>query len=263
MIISDATSIYYGEDQIYKVYLGESLVWGLNYITSQNNLTSGGYAVGSAVDKTTGTGNYTTSSSYLPGTTDFTANRKYWPDWGDDIFDGWGFFYIYDYSSSSYLAINMSDMEEADGVISQDQFILNGRTFTVNYGYPVQGIFKIDISVDDRDANFAFGMDGNLGSNGSTVNSNLAKDYTLDGESFKLHYNYNYQGTRLSEKFYTYFVPYEKDNNKTSRPFNRYLYNVDYLSIHSTPIKKGLTVYIAKHQEVSDWIINDLQLEII
>jgi len=260
MLISDATRIYYGDTEVYKAYLGDNLVWGQEYITSQGNVTSGGYTVGASVDKATGTGVWETAAQYLPGTNSFEASRKYWPDWGDDIFDGWGFFYIYDEDSNSYIAANMESMQEADGVISQDQFILNGRTFTVEYGYPVQGIFKIDISVDDKDKNFVFGMDGNLGSNGSTVNSNLAANYTIGGEDFKLHYNYNYQGTRISEKFYTYFVPYERSKNKTTRPFTKYLYSIDYLSIHSAPVRAGLTIYISKHNQISDWIINDLQL---
>jgi hypothetical protein len=263
MLISDATAIYLGDTPVYKAYLGEDLVWGVEYLTSQNNTTSGGFTTGTVVDKTTATASVTTSSAYLPGTNNFSANRKYWTDWGNDIFDGWGLFYLYDPAQNNYVATNFSNMEQADGVISTDQFIFNGNTYSVDYGYPVQGIFKIDISVDNKDAEFAFGFDGNLGSNGSTVNSNLSQDYTLGGKNFKLHYNYNYQGTNPSENFYTYFVPYEQSKNKATRPFTRYVYSTDSLSIHSASVKVGLTIYIAKQANVKDWIINDLQLGVV
>lgn len=263
MLIGNASSIYYGDIPLYKAYLGENLVWGKEFITSRNILNSSGYIVGNAVDKRVANAPVTTDSAYLPGPTDFYANRLYWPDWGNDIFDGWGLFYLYDISQDEYIPLNFSSMEESDGVISTDEFIINGKTFNIDYGYPVQGIFKIDISCEDKEFDFVFGMDGNLGSNGSTVNSNLAQEYTLEGESFKLHYNYNYQATNQSENFYTYFVPYEKGKNKDIRSFTKHLYSIDSLSIYSKPVKAGLTVYVAKQANVKEWVLNDLQLGVI
>lgn len=262
MLISDARAVYYGNTDIYRVYLGDTIVWGLSYITSNNNLGDQGLTVGTVVNKQTAQTQKKTLAQYLPGTTDFDAVRKYWTDWGDDIFDSWGFFYLYDPQQNNYLALNMTDMEQPDGVISEDQFLFNGRTFTVNYGYPAQGIFKIDITVDDRNSDFVFGMDGNLGSDGSTINNILAADYTLNGQDFKLHYNYNYQGTNPTEKFYTYVVPYEPQKNKTTRSYTRYLYSTDNLSIHSVPVKRGVTVYISKQADVKNWVINDLNLDL-
>lgn len=259
MLISDATAIYYGDTPIYKAYLGENLVWGKTYITSKNNLSDGGYTVGTSVNKTTATANKTTLSIHAPGPS-FTLSRKYWTDWGDDIFDGWGFFYLYDPAYNNYLALNMANMQEADGVISQDQFIFNGKTYTVKYGYPVQGIFKIDVKADNHTDDFVIGFDGNLGSNGSTINSILSQSYTLEGQSFKLYYNYNIQSTVPAEKFYTYFVPREADQNKNVTSYTRILYDIDNLSLYSVPVKSGITVYVAKQTDVKNWVINDLQL---
>lgn len=262
MLISDAQAVYYGDTDIYKVYLGDTVVWGISYLTSENNTTDGGYTIGTSVNKATATTQKKTLAAYLPGNADFDAVRKYWTDWGDDIFDSWGFFYIYDPEQNNYLALNMPDMEENDGVISEDDFIFNGRTFTVKYGYPVQGIFKIDISVDDRSKDFQFGFDGNLGSDGTTINSVLSQEYTIDGQDYNLYYNYNYQGANPPEKFYTYFVPYELSKNKDSRTYTRHLYSTDNLAMYSVPVRRGLTVYIAKQADVKDWVINDLQVGI-
>jgi hypothetical protein len=263
MLISDATAINYGTLPLYRAYLGSNLVWGLTDLRSVNNITPDGFSVGTVVNKTFDTANKKTLALYLPGNNDFEAPRSYWPDWGDDIFDSWGFFYLYDVVANNYRAIVLTGMDSADGVQNTATFSLNGITYTVKFGYPVQGIFKFDVSSSDPSRSFVFGFDGNLGSNGTTINSNLAADYSVDGESFKLHYNYNYQGALPSENFYTYFVPYEKSKNKTTRSFTRYLYGVDNLSIHSVPVKRGVTIYIAKQQDTKDWIVNDLELTLV
>lgn len=260
MLISDATAIFYGDTPVYKAYLGEDIVWGIEYLQSENITTAGAFSVGTPVDKTFSTSNKKTLAAYLPGDTDFQASRTYWPDWGDDIFDSWGFFYIYDVVANNYRAAVLPNMDSADGVQNTATFFLNGITYIVKFGYPVQGIFKFDVTSSDRTRDFVFGFDGNLGSNGTTINSNLLQNYTLGGENFTLHYNYNYQGAVPSENFYTYVVPYERSKNKSTRSFTRYLYGIDNLAIYSTAVKRGVTIYIAKQNDVRDWIINDLQI---
>jgi hypothetical protein len=260
MLISDATAIFYGNTAIYKAYLGEDVVWGIEYLKSQNITAAGEFTVGTSVDKTFSTANKKTLAAYLPGNTDFEAPRSYWTDWGDDIFDAWGFFYIYDVVSNNYRAVVLTGMDSADGVQNTQTFSLNGITYTVKFGYPVQGIFKFDITSSDRNREFVIGFDGNLGSNGTTLNSNLLQSYTIDDESFSLHYNYNRQGSLPSENFYTYFVPYERLKNKSTRSFQRYLYGVDNLALHSVALKRGVTIYISKQNDSINWIINDLEI---
>ena len=260
MLISDALAINYGTTAITKVYLGDNLVWGTKYLTSENKTTAGAFTIGNTVDKTFTTANRKSLAAYIPGNFDFEAVRSYWPDWGDDIFDGWGFFYIYDVIANNFRAVVLPNMNSADGVQNTATFSLNSVTYTINYGYPVQGIFKIEVISSDRSREFIFGLDGNLGSNSTTINSNLAQDFSIGGQSYKLHYNYNYQGAVPTEKFYTYFVPYELSKNKETRSFTRYLYNVDNLSIYSAEVRRGITVYIAKQVDVRDWIIDDLQI---
>lgn len=260
MLILDATAIYYGNTSMYKAYLGDNVVWSIEYLRSENNTTAGEFSVGTVVDKTFTAANKKTLAAHLPGNTDFQASRSYWTDWGDDIFDSWGFFYIYDVVANNYRALVLTGMDSADGVQNTQTFSLNGITYTVKFGYPVQGIFKFDITSSDRNREFVFGLDGNLGSNGTTINSNLLQNYTLSGQDFSLHYNYNFQGSLPSENFYTYFVPYERSKNKNTRPFTRYLYGTDNLAIHSVALKKGVTVYISKQNDSRNWIINDLEI---
>lgn len=262
MLIGDATAVYYDGINISRVYAGSKLVFGQrNFLTSRNVTSAAGYTVGDPVDKTTSTANYKTLANYLPGDNDYTATRRYWTDWGDDIFDSWGMFYLYDPQLDAYNTVNLPFMEESDGVISTATITaFGGRVFTIKYGYPVQGIFKFDISVNDNSKTFIFGMDGNLGSNGSTFNQAKSQAYTLGGENLILHYNYNVQQTIPTEVFYTYVVPYETSQNKSTLSYFRYIYNTDNLSLYTRPVTKGVTVYVAKHNDVKDWVINDLQL---
>jgi hypothetical protein len=264
MLIANSESIYYGNIEIEKAILNEEIVWGKIYLRSKNILSPDGFTVGTPVTKDGLASNKTTRAINLPGTLDFTAVRSYWSDWGDDIFDGWGFFYLYDPEFNNYSAIvlNDSNFNAADGIISTQTFTLNSRTFTVKYGYPVQGIFKFDISVNDN-KNFQFGFDGNLGSNGSTSNNLLSYDYSIGSESFRLHYNYNVQTNLPTEKFYTYVVPYNKNQNKLASTYTRRLYDIDNLALYTVPVKKGVTIYVAKQNDVRDWVVNDLELRFL
>lgn len=262
MLIANSQAIYYGSTEIEKAILDNEIVWGKLYLTSRNNLTADGFSTGTSVTKDGTSTNYTTRAPNLPGSTDMiSVARSYWQDWGDDIFDSWGFFYLYDPEFGNYrgIVLNETNFNAADGVISTQTFTFNSRVFTFKYGYPVQGIFKFDISVNDN-KDFQFGFDGNLGSNGFTVNNLLAHDYTIGNETFRLHYNNNFQSNLPSERFYTYFVPYNKSQNKTASPYVRRLYNVDNLALYTVPVKKGVTVYISKQVDTRDWVINDLQL---
>lgn len=259
MLIDNAESIYYGTQVISKAYYDNEIVWGKNYLTSKNNNTVDGYTVGGVIDKSNDTANWETQGAYLPSVGDFRAVRRYWNSWGDDIFNAWGFPYVYDPAANNYRALSLNSLSSADGTFNNEAFTFNSRSFNVDYGYPVQGIFKIDISTLDT-LPFQLGFDGNLGSNGTTINNLLQHNYTLGGESLTLHYNYNYQGANPSEKFYTYVVPYEINRNKSTRSYIRHLYNVDYLSIYSVPLSAGVTVYLSKQADVKDWIINDLQV---
>jgi hypothetical protein len=262
MLIANAEAIYYGSTEIEKAILDNEIVWGKLYLRSRNVLTAEGFPTGSTITKDGASAIRTTRAANLPGNTDMiNVARSYWADWGNDIFDTWGFFYLYDPEFQNYrgIVLNDTNFNAADGTISTQTFTLNSRTFTVKYGYPVQGIFKFDISVNDN-KDFQFGFDGNLGSNGSTVNNVLAYDYTIGSQSFRLHYNNNYQGTLPSESFYTYVVPYDKNQNKLSSTYVRRVYDIDNLALYSVPVKKGVTVYLSKQVDVREWVVNDLEL---
>lgn len=262
MLIDAARRIFLGTTEVFRVYLGEILVWikPESVLKSTGSTSSGGLTVGAPnmKDMTMTTSPYFTDAAYLPGSTDLDSRRTYWADWGGDIFDGWGFFYIYNPSTGNFLSPLLTDVNNADGYIAEETFTLDGRTFTIRHGYPVTGIYKMDVSVDDYDP-FVFGTDGQMGSNSGTQNQDRTYAYSIGSEDLTLYYNYNVQITNPLEAFYSYWVPYQVSAN-SSKTYTDYNYLTDYLAIHSKEVNYGITVYMAKQNDVKQWVVSDLDI---
>ena len=199
-----------------------------------------------------------------PGTTaPPLVTSQYWLDWANDIFDGWGYFYLYNPATDAYYSPILSPVNAADGTITTQTFTAFGRTFTIKHGYPVQGIFKFDISVNDSNT-FQFGAYGDMGSDTGTANTNLTQAYTLNGSNYTLYYNRNIQVS--PEVFYSYVVPYETDKNNTitytklSSGPGIHGGSLEVLSLYTVPVKYGVTVYFGKTNDIKNWVINDLQI---
>lgn len=229
------------------------------YVRSKNNITADVFQVGDAITKDMQlSSSFNYSSLGTPNSTSFNLSSSYWIDWGGDIFDQWGFFYLYDPQSNNYLGLQFTQRNLADGVISTESFTFNGRNFTIKHGYPVQGIYKFDISVND-DLFFVFGEAGNMGSDTDTSNTNLTQSYTLSGLNLTLYYNFNTQTSNPIESLYSYFIPYLPVHN-TTKTYSDSLVGSDNLYLYSNQVKKGLTIYHSKRYDVKNWIVNDLKL---
>jgi hypothetical protein len=262
MLIENARRIFFGTTEINKVYLGDSVVWNkpIPVLKSIGNTSSLGFTVGASnmKDMTMTSTKYFTSAAYIPGATSLDTRRTYWADWGGDIFDGWGFFYIYNPATGNFLSPLLTDVNKENGYIATETFTLDGRTFTIRHGYPVTGIYKFDISVNDTDP-FVFGTDGEMGSNGGTVNEDRTYQYSVDDNDLTLFYNYNVQITNPLEAFYNYWIPYVVSEG-TTKTYTDYVYDTDYLAIHSKQVTRGITVYMSKQNDVKQWIANDLAI---
>lgn len=259
MLIDDAKRIFFGSTELERAYLGSTLVWQKPplLLKSSNTLTASGFTVGGAVTRDMSSMTKSTPDSRYAGTGTLTSTRSYWEDWRDDVFDQWGFFYIYDPATNTSLSPVLENINQANGIIATEIFTHNSRTFTIKHGYAVEGIYKIDVSVNDK-LPFAFGTDGNIGSDLQTINTNLEYGFTKGDSILKLHYNRNAQSGSSTEIFYTYMIPYEANLNQNVRPFvvSRV---ADDLAIYSNPIRYGITMYVSKINDVKEWIVNDLQ----
>jgi hypothetical protein len=272
LTLSKTTSVF-GSMGLSQV--GQITTSSVFYLVSNNYTSSFGFTTGASITKDMNSSSSLVSvptqilGDYIyPGPTiPPTSSLQRWSDWQGDIFDGWGFFYLYDVSSSQYYIPTMNPVNQSDGVIiTQSYSAFGNRTFTIKHGYPVQGVFKFDISVND-DKEFIFGAYGDMGTDTATQNTNLSSSYSVSGENFTLYYNRNLQTGTSTEIFYTYVIPYETDKNKSIITFTKNNAGpginsggLEVYSFYSKNVKNGLLVYFSKTNDVKNWIVNDLKL---
>jgi hypothetical protein len=251
-----------------------------SYLFSKNNTTSGGFPVGGPVDKDMDNQDYDREFNpqsyypqFFPGMAPFTDGNivagdkpsgdrllsSYWEDWDDDMFDGWGYFYLYDIEQGKYYFPLISPQNQADGQIFTQTFNAFGRIFTIKQGYPVQGIFKFDISVNDSKP-FKFGAYGNMGYDASGNSQNLTYPYSLSSTNLTLYYAKQEQIGKPIETLYSYFIP-KKVSENNNQTYNLYPSNPignTNNSLMSKVVTNGLIVYFAKTNDVKEWVVNDL-----
>ncbi len=190
-----------------------------------------------------------------------SSPASYWDDWGNDLFDGYGFFYIFDPNSNSYQFLVFNTINQEDGVMATQTFnAFEGRTFVVTHGFCALGIYRFEIRCTSDSNAFIFGMYGDMGSDESTINTNVDGTIAVGGVNYSITYNRNIEEGDLIERMFTYFVPFEP-SEFTSNP-KAYTDNLDgdELYLHSSQVTNGLTVYISKKNDVRTFVQADLQL---
>jgi len=248
------------------------------FINSKNNTTAGGFTIGAAVTKDMLNANYITEfipfnrqPDFFPNMSEFVDSNivvgdknpsdrliaSYWNSLGDDVFNNWGFFYLYDVTSEKYYFPLFVPQNASDGVVTTQTFNVFGRTFTIKHGWTVQGIFKLDISVQDT-LPFRFGTYGNMGSDLNEDIENLTHSYTSGGRNVSLYYQRHSQTARPIETLYSYWIPKNASDN-TAITYDFYN-DGDDNSMMSKQITNGVIVYFSKTNDVKEWVANDLQL---
>jgi hypothetical protein len=153
----------------------------------------------------------------------------------------------------------ISPQNQDDGVFASQTFNAFNRTFTITHGYPVQGIFKFDISVNDNKP-FKFGAYGNMGSDGTQLISNLTYPYKKISHNLTLFYVKQQEQYSEEEIIYSYFIPKQVSENNI-QTYNLYQEesNSDN-SLMSKEVTKGLIVYFSKTNDVKEWIARDIPI---
>jgi hypothetical protein len=191
-----------------------------------------------------------------------------WRDLGNDVFDSWGFFYLYDVNSGKYYFPIINPQNQGNGVFNTQTFNVFERTFTITHGWAAQGIFKFDISVADE-LPFRFGGYGNMGSDGNYTTADLTQNYTINEQNLTLYYHKDKENNDNIEQLYTYWIPKNISENLVQTYYNIYgiregfegeiIEVEDLMSMMSKNVTTGLIVYFAKSNDVKDWVINDLR----
>jgi hypothetical protein len=244
------------------------------YIYSKNNITDGGFTIGNNVNKDMENAVYTAEfdpndyPQFFPDMAPFieenivsgdkgesTLEASYWNDLGNDVFDDWGYFYLYDVNSGKYYFPLINPQNDDDGAFAIQTFNAFGRTFTIKHGWAVQGIFKFDISVSDN-LPFKFGAYGNMGWDSNKFTESLTQNYSIGGQNLILYYHHDKQTNKDVEQLYSYWIP-KKITENSAQTYNVYQDDDD-TSMLSNTVTNGLIVYFAKTNDVKDWVINDL-----
>jgi hypothetical protein len=250
--------------------------------SKDNNTIGGEFTVGNEVVKDMANARYTFDldpnnyPQFFPGMAPFIeANivagdkgedrlqASYWDDLGDDVFDDWGFFYLYDVRSGKYYFPLINPQNGDDGVINTQTFNAFGRTFTIKHGWVVQGIFKFDILAADG-LPFRFGAYGNIDRN--YVAESLTQNYSIGDQNLTLHYyDYNVPNEDSGERLYSYWIP-TKISENSAQTYDVYYgeagenTRTDDMGMLSKEVTSGLIVYFAKTNDVKEWVINDLAI---
>ena len=183
-----------------------------------------------------------------------------WSDWGSDVFDSYGNFFFYDVLSEQYYFPLISPQNQPNGQLFNQTFNVFDKTFSMIQGFPVRGIFKFDISVNDPNYLFRFGMYGNFGSDSNSAANILTYPYSLNGKQLTLYYLYHRDKTKDTESVYIYFIPKLVSQNNSQTFFAEDILeeNSDENLSVSVPVSYGVIVYISRGNDVRDWVINDL-----
>jgi len=214
---------------------------------------------------------YDYQEDFFPGMADFIDENilagdkdegdrliaSFWDDLGNDVFDDWGYFYLYDVTTGKYYFPLLSPQNEDNGILTTQTFNVFGRTFTVEHGWSAQGIFKLDISVADS-LPFRFGAYGNMGSDANRFTADYTETYTINNTSRTLYYRLDEQEGDDTEILFTYFIPKNQADN-ASQPYNVY-YIDDNMSMVTNPLTTGITIYFAKKTDVKVWVTDEIKI---
>ena len=81
-----------------------------------------------------------------------------------------------------------------------------------------------------------------------------------------LYYNRN-SDSGVTERFYTYVIPYEPEKNTNVITYNKqnsgpgvHSGALEVYSFYTKNLKKGVTIYFSKTNDVRNWVVNDLKL---
>jgi len=200
------------------------------------------------------------------GTGNISGNRFIWPDWGNDVFDGWGTWYIYDENNKTAAHIKFSNTNGADGQIYEETVsnsTFHGKSFRIRHGWVDQGIFRLDITCNDVNFVFSVGHWGNMGSDGSNQQFLLqSPGNVLTGSTNRnLFYLTNQQTSSSNEIFSLYCIPKVVDQNVggwNSSRFYAGIESTDNLYMYVKSITHGVTFYYAKSLDQTSAVSGDI-----
>jgi hypothetical protein len=201
-----------------------------------------------------------------------TGQAYHWSDWGNDVLDGWGHWYIYNTATGAASHIQFGTLNGPNGTVYTERQNHHSKMFTIKHGWVVNSIFKLDVECEDPTFSFSIGMYGNLGSDNATFQED-AQHTTSSGGTLSYNFNGNSSTGASSKSLFTHFIPKQRSFNDaitlTGNNFTTNLNtNVDtnggQHGIWSDSLQIGATMYFVKgavggiEKSRSDWVAHDI-----
>lgn len=191
-----------------------------------------------------------------------------WNDWGHDVFDGWGHWWVGSQTNSNlHSFIPFNTLNGPDGTVYTETGItLAGETFAYKHGWVGQGVFKLDLTCTSS-TNFQFivGHYGDMGSDGNHSTGVNASPNTLPGSTNRnLYWFTTSQSGSGTEVFSVYCIPKVIAQNTGSWNASRFYYGMqgspqDDLHLWVDSITHGITFYYAKSTNFLSQVQSDIE----
>lgn len=230
-----------------------------DYLTPGGSIPSG-TTVGASVNKDMAFHTISMGTAYSPFSSTVSLSPAYkWNDWGGDIFDGWGNFWICPNTNvSQCVSLNFgSNMRGSDGTMyTNTQSVTGLGTITMRHGWAAQGIFRLEVTSTSTTP-FRVGMFGNMGSDSNT----LHYPYISTSASWgNLRLLKNQQQGSTTEIFYLYHIPKNESDNDAGVKYTAGKSGNDNIFLYTDALTNGHNFYFAKTNDVSSWVKADIGL---
>jgi len=161
------------------------------------------------------------------------------------------------YNDSTFSTFRLSNINTPDGQFYTETLNMPYQIglWDIKYGYPAEGIFKLEMVPQVRLSAFKFGIFSKLLIQNSGVTFTPFSSFDADTG---VNVEYVRQDQSPSgDAIYYYLVPYRLD--QTASPGYHYNPTVDFFGVWAdNNCTDGFTWYMSKQNDVIDWVKNDL-----
>lgn len=254
---------------LYDVFTSRSATLG-QQVTSSIHFGTLGLTVGdSATLGLQSISSFTVPSYASPSGSQYTLTNSYrWSDWGGDIFDGWGYFHVFD-QSSQIGAIPMNTSETVGYQYEDFQRWLgpSGKYYQMRKAWLTDGICRMMVTCEDPEWQFRVVTGGNMGSDSNTYGFTsyvsgptqpssysgtlpwIQNHTDINGNATRLWYFRNYQSGSSTEYFTWFHMPMDRRLNtsaSTTPDFWTLSTSGDNRWFRTAPLKIGHILWFAK-----------------
>jgi len=199
-----------------------------------------------------------------------TSSAYRFNDWGNDIWDNWGFFHLW-ITGGHYFALDLSGGNLGDGAFTARNikyiYTTPNPEFYIKFGHPVANGWMLHIRCKQPSLVWRLCMGGNMGSDGNTYTRNGYTTITMNSGGTRNIWNRENSDNssyNSAEQVRWWIIPMRGNETIDSSSSHYYGVSGDNHYISSPRISGGLTLYMSKGNSIlpsSQWVGYDLDGE--